>query len=331
MTPQVTIERIFPKEAAAYLENNFKDNRKPSLTAVTRYARQMKSGHWYLSTDAIAFTEQGELVNGQHRLRAIVDSQTDQAFIVIRNFVRDDVKCLDLGRKRMMHERITIGGVAISQPACALLRNCMSNYKGRLLGTVMWADLRHDDMVVNLYKQHDKLLDIFEQWGYMRHGIPGFFCAGAALIFMETTRMLELYERREQYNYLFNELEFGPLTRAAQFLELVTTGMLEHAGTFRGTRDGAAKALYDTWQKRKGAGRYWSGFDQLNLTLNAAYNFSQLKSIRVPQTSKVNPFKDLQSYAPTNESLVQFWDRDRPHLPPEKLQTAFGIVFPNAS
>ena len=83
----------------------------------------MKSGHWYLSTDAIAFTEQGELVNGQHRLRAIVDSQTDQAFIVIRNFVRDDVKCLDLGRKRMMHERITIGGVAISaclRPAAQL-------------------------------------------------------------------------------------------------------------------------------------------------------------------------------------------------------------------
>ena len=127
----------------------------------------------------------------------------------------------------------------------------------------MWADLRHDEMVVNLYKQHSKLIDIFEQWGYLRHGIPGFFCVGAALVYMETARMLDLYERREKYSYLFNELEFGPLTRAAQFLELATTGMLEHSGTFRGSR-GAAKALYDGWQKRKAGGGI--GLDSTNST-----------------------------------------------------------------
>ena len=190
----------------------------------------------------------------------------------------------------MMHERITIAGVAISQPACALLRNCMST-KGRQLGTVMY-DLRHDEMVVNLYK-HSKLIDIFEQWGYLRHGIPGFFAVGAALIYMETARMLDLYERREKYSYLFNELEFGPLTRAAQFFELATT----ECWSIQARSVALAMGLLpnDGWQ-RKAGGRYWSDRPaqpdlECGLQLLTAYRSASCRAARstLSRTCRARP------------------------------------------
>ena len=45
-------------------------NRKLSLHRVTLYAEQMVAGRWRFSPDLIVISEEGFLVNGQHRLLA---------------------------------------------------------------------------------------------------------------------------------------------------------------------------------------------------------------------------------------------------------------------
>jgi hypothetical protein len=67
-------------------------NRPLSKNTVAKYASMMKKGEWYLSHQAIAFTkdEKGNsiLVDGQHRLAAVMQSGTTVTSTVIYNAVQ---------------------------------------------------------------------------------------------------------------------------------------------------------------------------------------------------------------------------------------------------
>lgn len=64
---------ISPELARAWLEaNTF--NRKVSPEIVNKYASDMEQGTWRLNHQGIAFDDEGVLVDGQHRLMAIVKS-----------------------------------------------------------------------------------------------------------------------------------------------------------------------------------------------------------------------------------------------------------------
>lgn len=67
------VEQIDPKTAEAYLEHN-KINRPLRKGGVEKFATDMKNGDWGLTHQAIAFDEQGNILDGQHRLWAIVES-----------------------------------------------------------------------------------------------------------------------------------------------------------------------------------------------------------------------------------------------------------------
>lgn len=64
---------VTPIQAATWLESN-KFNRKISDVSVLRYARDMAAGQWTLNHQGIAFGDDGVLVDGQHRLMAVVKS-----------------------------------------------------------------------------------------------------------------------------------------------------------------------------------------------------------------------------------------------------------------
>lgn len=62
---------ITPSKAAEILERNVQ-NRKISYAKVDQYSRDMASGNWEETHEGIAFAEDGTLIDGQHRLLAIV-------------------------------------------------------------------------------------------------------------------------------------------------------------------------------------------------------------------------------------------------------------------
>lgn len=105
---------VTPEMAAEWLRSNTA-NRKPSQAAVKRWAKIMLAHSWKLCTDAIAFDTKGVLINGQHRLMAVIESGTTQPFIVAFNFPEESKESCDLGKKRQLHEIMTIGGYDISQ------------------------------------------------------------------------------------------------------------------------------------------------------------------------------------------------------------------------
>ena len=118
---EVQLRAIDPKTASDWLnelnisrQDNSKwvnetfANRKISDKTVTAYANAMKQGEWTLSPQGIAFNERGELIDGQHRLCAIVESETTQEMIVFSGWSEDTIRVLDSGMRRMAHQALQI-------------------------------------------------------------------------------------------------------------------------------------------------------------------------------------------------------------------------------
>lgn len=78
---------VTPKLAKRMIEYNFKGNRKINKRIVDQYAKDMSTGRW--NTDAcppISLAEDGTLMDGQHRLYAVI-----KANVAVQMEVREGV------------------------------------------------------------------------------------------------------------------------------------------------------------------------------------------------------------------------------------------------
>lgn len=98
---------ITPTVAEQMLQHNTNNYRKAQPTKVHLYARKMALGYWQENGEAIQFDKQGNLLNGQHRLMAIIESQTTQRMLVVYD-VEADV--FDSGKNRTLYEYSKIEG-----------------------------------------------------------------------------------------------------------------------------------------------------------------------------------------------------------------------------
>lgn len=106
----VSVENITPEMAKVYLgENGI--NRNISLSRVNCFADDMKKGNWQLNGEGIHFNTKGVLINGQHRLSAIIKANCIVPMLVIRN-VPDEVNLYDRGRNRNIVDSFIISGMS---------------------------------------------------------------------------------------------------------------------------------------------------------------------------------------------------------------------------
>lgn len=96
---------VTPDQASQWLSKTAK-NRKISQRRVGLYAAAMKRGDWMLTNQGIAIDEFGALIDGQHRLRAVVESQTPVELLVIHAAPNRSQLVLDQGLKRQPHDQV---------------------------------------------------------------------------------------------------------------------------------------------------------------------------------------------------------------------------------
>ena len=78
------VETITPEIATEIIEKHNPRNRNISETTVDAYATDMKNKRWTLTHQGLAFDENGDLIDGQHRLWAIIISGCSIEFNVTR-------------------------------------------------------------------------------------------------------------------------------------------------------------------------------------------------------------------------------------------------------
>jgi hypothetical protein len=95
------VETVGPKKAAKYLTKNPK-NRKISPVVWKRYAKAMVEGNWALTGEPLIFDDDGNLLDGQHRLTACVESGVSFTTLVIRGIDKDTWAKMNIGRSRTL-------------------------------------------------------------------------------------------------------------------------------------------------------------------------------------------------------------------------------------
>lgn len=104
---QAGLVTITPELAESWLERNDR-NRKISPPTVDRYARDMVTGHWPFTGDPIRFSDGGLLLDGQHRLAAIVRTEIACTLLVITGLHVDTQTFMDAGRKRHASDTLAL-------------------------------------------------------------------------------------------------------------------------------------------------------------------------------------------------------------------------------
>jgi hypothetical protein len=108
--PHNVVLEVSPELASQWLSENNSHNRKLVEAHVERLAHEMKAGRWQLTHQGIAFSTKGVLLDGQHRLWAIVMSETTVPMRVFLNQPEETLGAIDSIRARTNDEIITLAG-----------------------------------------------------------------------------------------------------------------------------------------------------------------------------------------------------------------------------
>jgi hypothetical protein len=127
---KLSIERITPDIAHQLLANN-KSNRPISEMIVRKYAEDMRMGRWKsCNGETITIAKNGNLFNGQHRLRAII--LADMSFDMgIARDVEDDVfDTIDAGKSRNPSDILAMRGYSNTSTLASAARIAYSYCTG---------------------------------------------------------------------------------------------------------------------------------------------------------------------------------------------------------
>lgn len=100
---------VTPEIAAEYLGHNTR-NRNIRLRDVAGYARDMVAEEWDFTAEPIKFDWDGVLIDGQHRLLAVVESGKTVRFLVARGLDPKVQDAVDTGVKRKFHDQLRLKG-----------------------------------------------------------------------------------------------------------------------------------------------------------------------------------------------------------------------------
>jgi len=115
------IRTITPELAQRLLEANTR-NRSLNKAAVARYANMMTRNEWRIGSDAICVGTDGTLLNGQHRLNAVILSGIPQTFLFRADVDAEDLKAMDQGNKRIGADIATLLGHKMTRQQSKALR-----------------------------------------------------------------------------------------------------------------------------------------------------------------------------------------------------------------
>ncbi len=100
-------------QAAHWLERNT-HNRTVSDDVVMRYARDMKEGRWVENGETIKLATDGTILDGQHRLYAVLEAAVPVKMLVVSNLPVAVQDTVDTGKARSFGDVLAIHGTAYS-------------------------------------------------------------------------------------------------------------------------------------------------------------------------------------------------------------------------
>jgi hypothetical protein len=160
----VTVEvvTITPPMAREWLEFNTGNFRILDDARVAAYASDIANGAWDLNGAAIVFGDDGELMDGQHRLFAVIKANKSIESVVARGIDSNAGAHVDRGKPRTVAQWIRRSGVKNATTVAAVSRLCVGHDLGYWSRkgwgidvatdreTIAFADKHHEEMNASL-------------------------------------------------------------------------------------------------------------------------------------------------------------------------------------
>lgn len=115
------VQTITPAKAADMLAANT-TNRPLAKSTVRAFAEAMGRGDWLITHQGIAFDSNGVLVDGQHRLAAIIEADVPVDVTVFTEVEPDTFDVLDTGKRRTASDVLAIEGEKSTTLLAAMVR-----------------------------------------------------------------------------------------------------------------------------------------------------------------------------------------------------------------
>lgn len=117
-----TLKIITPTQAQILLNGNHNKQRSLNHALVSEYARAMLQNRWRINGETIKVASNGDLIDGQHRLRACVQADVSFESYIITGLDADTFDTIDTGRKRSAGDIIGIDGCRNPVAVAAAIR-----------------------------------------------------------------------------------------------------------------------------------------------------------------------------------------------------------------
>lgn len=204
------IVTVTPEMALDMLSKN-SSNRTLRTSRVQLYAQQMKEGKWHLTGQTITFAKDGQLLDGQHRLWAVVESEVPTDFLIV--YDADKVSTYDCGLKRSTRDQLQLGGAKfsnamMSSAGIAIAKQCMHL---ELFGTVMQkAKTFAIDDVRSWIEANYADMDYFANLSYQQSGASAVKGARRASIYATLWGLYKLkFLSKEEVDHIVDVIKTG--------------------------------------------------------------------------------------------------------------------------
>lgn len=115
------VEEIGPKEAHKILGENY-HNRKIRTNRVKAMAADMRDRRWDFNGETIKIARNGTLIDGQHRLLAVIEAGVTVQFLVVRGLGIEAQDNVDTGTKRAYSDVLQMRGEKNATTLAAMAR-----------------------------------------------------------------------------------------------------------------------------------------------------------------------------------------------------------------
>ena len=243
----VNVVKVTPTIAEAWLSKNT-NNRNIRRNVVAAYARDMRAGNWQLTGDAIRFDRAGTLIDGQHRLHAVITAEASVPMLVVKGLGEDVQSVIDTGAKRSPGDMLRLDGVqhpnilaAAARLAVALERVRAGLAKGISAVVVTHAEMREwIDANPDVYSAATAA-----QSYYRELRVPPSVLAVAVL----TLARVDIDDCNEFFTSLTNHATAGPGDPRSAYLTRLTASQRQRERLNQVEHLGLIYRTWNAWRK----------------------------------------------------------------------------------
>jgi len=181
---------ITPDIAQELLKRNV-NNRPLRKVNLKHLKNEMVSGNWQFDGDPIRIDAEGNLLNGQHRLTAIIESGLTFPFFLISGLRSDSFKVMDTGARRSASDVLSIVGVKNAAQAGTITKFVHGIKSGKFGASIVKIDNRSlsNTDLIDYYFSLPNIADSISICGtlksHFQHAVSGTVLGGFHFLFSE--------------------------------------------------------------------------------------------------------------------------------------------------